>query len=799
MRNTEMEMVIRPSKLSGEIAAPPSKSYTHRAMICASLASGKSTLYHPLISEDTEATLEACKAIGAKVLKKSNEEIVIDGTKGRVRNESDTIDCMESGSTLRFILPILALSENETIVTGRRGLSKRPVAGLLKAIEHLGGRVEYLGEKGSIPVRISGGALDGGSVKIRGDLSSQFISGLLFALPLAEGTSKIQVTTKMESVDYVKMTIEVLEKFGISIQPLNGFNGYRIKGGQTYIHRDYSIEGDFSSASFMLVAGALSAGESGLTVTNLKENSNQGDRKIVDILKRMGADIAFGDSLVRVSKSSLRGTVVDARNIPDLVPIIAVAASQATSGTTIKNVERLKIKESNRLTGTLKVMEAFGCRVEQRKGSLIFKGSDHLTGCHVPKLDDHRLVMAACIAGLAANGETLVKNPLAIKKSYPGFFDDVRSSGGDVTVLSNTSGNFLKLRLIGESHGKRIGAILEGVPKGISIKREFIQGELEKRRSTGQLTTSRREDDEVEIISGIENNQTTGNPIRLEIQNKDVKSETYERTKGIVRPGHADYTAREKYASVFDYRGGGFLSGRMTACLVAAGAVAKKALEPYGIKVLAHTVGIGGIKVTGESSDEDVEKNALLNSVRCADLIKAREMEEAIKRARLDGDSLGGVTECRILGVPVGVGEPFFHSIESEISQSVFAIPAVKGIEFGSGFSGAEKRGSDNNDPVTIRNGRIITLTNNSGGILGGISNGMPIVFRVAVKPTSSIAKEQQTINHSRFEVTKISVKGRHDPCIAVRIPPVIEAMAALTVMDLMMAGGMIGYNGEVM
>lgn len=280
------------------------------------------------------------------------------------------------------------------------------------------------------------------------------------------------------------------------------------------------------------------------------------------------------------------------------------------------------------------------------------------------------------------------------------------------------------------------------------------------------------------IVSGIQDDRTTGEMIRLEIDNRDIDSDAYEKMRDTPRPGHADYTAGEKYASVWDYRGGGFLSGRMTACFVAAGAIAKKMLEGSGIKVLAHTIQVGNVKVQRELSDEEVEKNRFSNIVRCADPEKAKEMEKAVEKAKSEGDSVGGMVECRILNVPVGVGEPLFSSVESEISQVMFSIPAVKGVEFGSGFSAAGMKGSEHNDSLGIENGRIITKTNNAGGILGGISNGMPITFRVAVKPTSSIAREQDTVDVSKMKDAKITVLGRHDPCIAIRVPPVAEAMA---------------------
>ena len=788
-----MEMAINASRIKGEISAPPSKSYTHRAIICASLADGKSTIRNPLLSDDTEATLEACEALGAVVLKKSREEIIIQGTNGILRNRKRTIDCKESGSTLRFILPLAAMSQGETILTGSEGLVRRPIADLSDAIKKLGVKVEYIEKEGSLPIKISGmGKIEGGNIKIRGDISSQFISGLLIALPIARGKSEIRITTETESADYVEMTIEALAEFGVTVEKSQEFNGYVIEGDQIYVPREYRIEGDFSSAAFMLVAGALSAEEGTVTVNDLRMDSKQGDRKIVDILKDMGADIEVNDTSIKIKKSRLKGTIFDAKNVPDLVPIIAIASTQASSPTTIRNVNRLRMKESDRLSGLLKLIGAFGCEANENDGSMTIQGGQQLLGGEAPVISDHRIVMAASVAGLVAKGETRVSYPLAIKKSYPDFFDDLRLLGGDVMAVSNVYGNFLELRLIGESHGRRIGAILKGVPSGVRIQREFIQSELEKRRSLNQLTTARREEDAVEIVSGIESGETTGETIRLEIKNKDVKSEAYERTKSLIRPGHADFTAREKYASVFDYRGGGFLSGRMTACLVAAGAVAKKVLETHGIKVLAHTVAIGDVKVTKVLSDEDVEENRFSNFVRCADQEKAKEMERAIEEVKREGDSLGGIIECRITGLPLGIGEPIFHSIESDVSHSIFAIPAVKGIEFGSGFKGSERKGSENNDPVAVKEGKVVTLTNNSGGILGGISNGMPVFFRVAIKPTSSIAKEQQTIDYEKLEGASLSIKGRHDPCIAVRAPPVVEAMAALTITDLMMAGGFI-------
>ncbi|MGC8618805.1 MAG: chorismate synthase [Thermoplasmata archaeon] len=359
-----------------------------------------------------------------------------------------------------------------------------------------------------------------------------------------------------------------------------------------------------------------------------------------------------------------------------------------------------------------------------------------------------------------------------------------------MVVISNSIGSMLRFSVYGESHGKRIGAVLEGVPKGVKVEREYVQRELDRRRSATFLTTARMEPDIVEILSGLKDGITTGETVRMEIKNRDVRSDVYVIGRDFIRPGHADYTAREKYRSVFDYRGGGFLSGRMTASFVAAGAVAKKILAMKGVRVISHIVQIGNVMIDSNPSDEDIESSETGGQIKCVNPRTSRKMQEAIEDAMRQGDSLGGIVECRIVGLGVGVGEPIFHSLESEIAAAMFAIPAVKGVEFGSGFKGAAMRGSENNDPFAITEGRIVTLTNNSGGILGGISNGMTVVFRVAFKPTSSISRVQRTVNYSKSEEAKFLVKGRHDPCIAVRAPPIVEAMAALTIADLVMISG---------
>ncbi len=793
MNSYGVKIAVRHSILDGEIVASPSKSQTHRALICASLANGISIIYNPLVCDDTAATMRACETLGARFIVKSEEKIVVQGIGDNPHEIGKEIDCSESGSTLRFVTPIAAVLNSEITFTGRASLGKRPIGELLSVLEKLGARIQFLGKRDGIPFKIVGTSeVTVTNIAIRGDVSSQFISGLLFALPLVSGDTEIEISTELESKDYVELTLDVLERFGIKVQKSADFRSLRIRGGQRYTNADISIEGDYSSSAYMLVGAAISGGERGVTVKDLYRESKQGDRMIVDILKDMGANVEVKDSSVTVKKSDLIGTKIDGRNIPDLIPILAIAATRAKGTSIFEGIGRLRLKESDRLSAIKELGKKLGCEVIVENETMTISGNCDLELNDAVEFADHRLVMAAVVSGLARKGEFIVGNPTAVKKSYPGFFDHLRELGADLMALSNTLGNNLRLSVYGESHGRRIGALLDGVPEGLLIDNGMVQEELEKRKSVSPLTTGRREPDVVEILSGVKNNRTTGDRIRLELKNSDVNSEFYERNRNLIRPGHADFTARQKYASVFDYRGGGFLSGRMTACFVAAGAIAKRILDEKGIRVLSHIVQIGRVRINSFPSDEYLLNVKFPGVVKCADPVVASEMQRAIEEAREERDSLGGIVECRVLGIPVGIGEPIFHSLEGEISQAMFSIPAVKGVEFGSGFKGSETRGSENNDPFLVEGGRVVTLTNNAGGILGGISSGMPLVFRVAIKPTSSISKEQRTIDYRRSENVTLSVKGRHDPCIAVRAPPVVEAMAALTVVDLLMAGGLI-------
>jgi len=354
---------------------------------------------------------------------------------------------------------------------------------------------------------------------------------------------------------------------------------------------------------------------------------------------------------------------------------------------------------------------------------------------------------------------------------------------------SNTLGDHFTVSSFGESHGKCIGAIIDGCPAGLHLSETDVQPLLDLRKP-GQsiITTQRKETDTVEILSGVFNGFTTGAPICMIIWNKDSDSRSYDESMSKPRPGHADYTAFVKYGGFNDFRGSGRFSGRLTATIAMGGAVALKILKNYlNIEIISYTKSIGDITMDSSNIPFDtLSKNRYLNDVRCPDAETALKMKNSILSAKRDGDSLGGIIECIVRGVPVGLGEPIFESIESEISKGIFSIPAVKGLEFGSGFRGSTMKGSENNDSFVIdkSTGHIITDTNKSGGILGGITDGMPLVFRVAFKPAASIARPQRTVNLKDMSETQLIVTGRHDPCVVPRAPPVVDSIAAIVVLD---------------
>ncbi len=350
--------------------------------------------------------------------------------------------------------------------------------------------------------------------------------------------------------------------------------------------------------------------------------------------------------------------------------------------------------------------------------------------------------------------------------------------------MSNTLGKLFTVTNYGESHGELIGTIIEGCPAGLPIDPIDIQQELTKRKpQSTQISTARSEEDRVEILSGVFEGTSTGAPICLVVRNRDINSTQYEERRYLPRPGHADFTAFMKYGGFNDFRGGGQFSGRITAGFVMAGAIAKKVLRLINAEVIAHTIEIGGIRALIPDV-KDIREAINHNILRCADQLAAQEMISVIDQARGEGDSLGGIIEGIALNIPPGLGEPVFDTLEGQMAKALFAIPAVKGIEFGSGFRAASLKGSQNNDPFITQNDKIATQTNNAGGILGGISTGMPIIVRVAIKPTPSISKTQGTIDLKSHQAATIQVTGRHDPCIVPRAVVVVESMMAITLSD---------------
>lgn len=353
--------------------------------------------------------------------------------------------------------------------------------------------------------------------------------------------------------------------------------------------------------------------------------------------------------------------------------------------------------------------------------------------------------------------------------------------------MKNTIGNSLTVTLFGESHGKAIGAVIDGIASGIAVDEELIASQLLRRRPKDKTSTARREKDEFQILSGVFNGFTTGTPICITIPNADTHSPDYDKLQYKMRPSHADYTANCRYSGFQDYRGGGHFSGRITAALVAAGAIVLPALNKKGIYIGAHIKNIAGVSDSDFNCDRDII-DISKKDFPVLDDSKAEIMREKILAAKAKGDSVGGVVETAVIGLPAGVGEPWFDTVEGMLSHAIFSVPAVKGIEFGMGFGFADKTGSEANDRMYAENGTVKCYTNNNGGILGGITNGMPVIFRAAIKPTPTISIEQQTVDISDMSNTVLAARGRHDPCIVHRAAVVIESVTALVIADMLSA-----------
>lgn len=354
--------------------------------------------------------------------------------------------------------------------------------------------------------------------------------------------------------------------------------------------------------------------------------------------------------------------------------------------------------------------------------------------------------------------------------------------------LSNSFGKIFNITSFGESHGKVVGAVVDGCPSGLEISEEFVQKELNKRRpGQSEFHSNRREEDKVEILSGILEGKTIGAPISFLVKNKDADSSRYKKSR--IRPGHADITYQQKYRH-YDYRGGGRASGRETVARVCAGALAKKILSKYKTSVLGHVKRIGEVET--EPSFKEIKENTYQNELRCAEPEKLGQMKDQINKVQEENDSIGGLIEIIVKSPFQSLGEPVFDKIEARFAKAILSIGATKGIEFGAGFSSSKKKGSEMNDPIRIKNGEIIFKKNDSGGMLGGITTGQNIIFRVPIKPTPSIGKKQESVNIKEKKETDIQIKGRHDPCICPRVLPVIESMTRVVLVDLGMLANKI-------
>lgn len=351
--------------------------------------------------------------------------------------------------------------------------------------------------------------------------------------------------------------------------------------------------------------------------------------------------------------------------------------------------------------------------------------------------------------------------------------------------MSNRIGDLISFTLFGESHGEAIGVVADGLPAGIPVDRQFVDEQLSRRRPSGAISTARCETDPYSIVSGVFNGYTTGAPLCLLIPNNDTRSKDYSELTYRPRPGHADYTAAVKYGGYSDYRGGGHFSGRLTAPLTAMGAVMQSALKAKGIEIGAHIYSVGEICDSPFSPTAE-EFSAAKTDFPTVDKAVGAKMKAYMESVAKEGDSVGGIIEVAVTGVPAGVGEPWFDGVENALARALFGIPAVKGVEFGAGFGFASLKGSTANDSFELCGNKVVTQTNNNGGINGGITNGMPLIYRLAIKPTPSIFKPQETLNLRTGKVETLQIQGRHDPAIIHRAVPVAECVSALVIADLL-------------
>ncbi|MCS7120934.1 MAG: 3-phosphoshikimate 1-carboxyvinyltransferase [Nitrososphaerota archaeon] len=417
--------------LRGALRAPPSKSLTHRAFIAASLSDGLSTIEDPLICEDTLATIEACKMLGARIANDHENRFLVIG-RAKPDTPENVINCRESASTIRFLTPVCALADGISILTGGPSLRKRPMKPILDALSRLGVPCYSARGDGYPPLIVFGGGIRGGATSLPGDISSQFVSGLLFATPLAKGQTQIIISSPLESKPYVSMTLDILKKHGVKVDADGKYEKFEIHAPQTYIPFNHKIEGDYSSAAFLFVAAAITGSD--LKVENLRKDSLQGDRVIVDILQEIGVQIEVGDDHVRIlgAEKRLKPLDINAEDHPDLVPPLVVLSSFIRGKSRIRGVTRLRYKESNRIVSLMDELSKMGVKMSLVDDSFVIFGDEKIRGAEVNSHGDHRIAMACIVAGLRAEGATIVHGAECINKSYPNFLRDLSSVGGEI-------------------------------------------------------------------------------------------------------------------------------------------------------------------------------------------------------------------------------------------------------------------------------------------------------------------------------------------------------------------------------
>ncbi|MDH2458891.1 3-phosphoshikimate 1-carboxyvinyltransferase [Clostridium perfringens] len=417
------KVIITPSKLKGSVKIPPSKSMAHRAIICASLSKGESVISNIDFSEDIIATMEGMKSLGANI-KVEKDKLIINGENILKDSNYKVIDCNESGSTLRFLVPISLIKDNKVNFIGRGNLGKRPLKTYYEIFEEQ--EIKYSYEEEKLDLNIEG-SLKGGEFKVKGNISSQFISSLLFTLPLLKEDSKIIITTELESKGYIDLTLDMIEKFGVTIKN-NNYREFLIKGNQSYKPMNYKVEGDYSQAAFYFSAGALG---SEINCIDLDLSSYQGDKECIEILERMGARLIESQkSSLSIIHGDLNGTIIDASQCPDIIPVLTVVAALSKGETRIINGERLRIKECDRLNAICTELNKLGADIKELKDGLIIKGVKELIGGEVYSHKDHRIAMSLAIASTRCKEEVIIKEPDCVKKSYPGFWEDFKSLGG---------------------------------------------------------------------------------------------------------------------------------------------------------------------------------------------------------------------------------------------------------------------------------------------------------------------------------------------------------------------------------